>query len=364
MTGTQAAPVPDRTAPGPGLVRPSVAALRPYVPGEQPPGDDWIKLNTNENWFVAPTVLDAVASAATTSLRRYPDPVFSDLRARLSDRYGVVADRIICGNGSDDILTLLIRACAGEGDRVAYGEPSYSLYETLVQVQNAAAVPVPMGTDWDLPVDGLLAIDAPLTLVTTPHAPSGTPFALGDLERLAAGLSGVVAFDEAYVDFGADSALSFIDRHPNAVVVRTMSKAFGLAGMRLGYAFGSPEVIDALYRIKDSYNVDVLTQVAGCAALDAWDEYATVNRATAARRDRVATALRADFGWHVWPSATNFLLATPRDADAPEVARRLKGERILVRYFGRARLDRSLRISIGSDAEMDRLLAALTRILG
>lgn len=354
MTGTRSTP----------LVRPSVEVLNPYVPGEQPQADGWIKLNTNENWFVAPSVLDSVAKAATNDLRRYPDPVCSDLRARLEARYRVPASQIICGNGSDEILTLLIRACAGEGDRIAFGEPSYSLYETLAQIQNAAPVGVPMGRSWELPVDALIAIGAPLTLVTTPHAPSGTPFALADLERVASGLAGMVAFDEAYVDFGGESALAFLDRHPNAVVVRTMSKSFGLAGVRLGYAFGSPPVIDALYKIKDSYNVDHMTQVAACAALDAWDEYATVNLETASRRDRVADALRDRFGWHVWPSATNFVLATPLDADAAVIARRLKSERILVRHFGRARLDRSLRISIGSESEMSRFLDVLESVVG
>jgi histidinol-phosphate aminotransferase len=346
------------------LIRSSVEALDPYVPGEQPQGDGWIKLNTNENWFVAPSVLEAVARAATTDLRRYPDPVFVALRSRLEARYGVPADQIICGNGSDEILALLIRACAGEGDRIAFGDPSYSLYETLTQIQNACPVGVPMGPSWELPVDALLAVDAPLTFVTTPHAPSGTAFGLADLERLASGLSGVVVFDEAYVDFGGASALAFLARHSNAVIVRTMSKAFGLAGIRLGYAFGSPEVIGSLYKIKDSYNVDHLSQVAGCAALDAWDEYAVVNRETAMRRDRVAETLAGQFGWHVWPSATNFLLTTPVDADAAIVAQRLKAERVLVRYFGRARLDRSLRISVGSETEMHRFLDVLQTIVG
>jgi histidinol-phosphate aminotransferase len=345
------------------LIRPSVASLHAYVPGEQPHGDGWIKLNTNENWFVALEVLEAVAKAATTGLRRYPDPIFTDLRARLESRYGVPRSQIICGNGSDEILTLLIRACAGEGDRVAFGDPSYSLYETLAQIQNAAPVGVPMGPAWELPVDELLAIDAPLTFVTNPHAPSGNPFALRDLERLAFGLSGVVAFDEAYVDFGGESAIALLDRHPNIVVIRTMSKAFGLAGMRLGYAFGSSAIIDALYRIKDSYNVDVLSQVAGCAALDAWEAYAVSNRETAERRDRVADTLRNHYGWHVWPSATNFLLATPIDTDVAIIAQRLRAERILIRHFDRPRLNRSLRISIGSEAEMARFLDVLKAVV-
>ena len=349
---------------GAGLIRPSVQALKAYVPGEQPQGDGWIKLNTNENWFVSPSVLESVARAATHDLRRYPDPVCTGLRIRLSARYGVEASRIICGNGSDELLTLLIRAIAGEGDRIAFTEPSYSLYDVLTNIQNAASVAVPLGDQWQLPVGELVAVNAPLTFITTPHAPSGTAYPLTELEAITAGCTGVVVFDEAYVDFGGDTALSLLDRYPNVVVLRTMSKAFGLAGMRLGYAFGSEEVIDALYRIKDSYNVDHLTQVAGCAALDAWDEYARVNRDTALRRDWVASELQRRFGWKVWPSATNFILVEVENADASEIVSRLKRDQILVRYFARPRLDRSMRISVGSDAEMDRLLAALDRVMG
>ena len=265
---------------GAGLVRQSVQSLKSYVPGEQPQGAGWTKLNTNENWFVSPSVLSAVAAAATHDLRRYPDPVCTDLRVKLSARYGIDPGQIICGNGSDELLTMLIRAVAGEGDRIAFTEPSYSLYETLSHIQNAAPVPVPLLDGWQLPVHELVAVNAPLTFITTPHAPSGTAYLLSDLEAIAAGCAGVVVFDEAYVDFGGDTALPLLERYPNVVVLRTMSKAFGLAGMRLGYAFGSRELIGALYKIKDSYNVDLLTQVAGCAALDAWDEYARVNHET------------------------------------------------------------------------------------
>ena len=349
---------------GAGLVRPSVQALKPYVPGEQPQGAGWIKLNTNENWFVSPSVLSAVVAAATHDLRRYPDPVCTDLREKLSARYGIDSQQIICGNGSDELLTMLIRAIAGEGDRIAFTDPSYSLYETLSHIQNAAPVPVPLGDGWQLPVQELIAVNAPLTFITTPHAPSGTAYRLSDLEAIAAGCAGVVVFDEAYVDFGGDTAIPLLDRYPNVVVLRTMSKAFGLAGMRLGYAFGSRQLIGALYRIKDSYNVDLLTQVAGCAALDAWDEYARVNQETAVRRDRVAAELHRRFGWRVWPSATNFILVEVDDADASEIVSRLKTEQILVRYFHRPRLDRSMRISVGSEAEMDLLLAALDRVVG
>ncbi|MEY4408522.1 MAG: hypothetical protein RL345_2988, partial [Chloroflexota bacterium] len=158
---------------GAGLVRPSVQALKPYVPGEQPQGAGWIKLNTNENWFVSPSVLAAVAAAATHDLRRYPDPVCTDLRVKLSARYGIDSQQIICGNGSDELLTMLIRAIAGEGDRIAFTDPSYSLYETLSHIQNAAPVPVPLGDGWQLPVQELVAVNAPLTFITTPHAPSG-----------------------------------------------------------------------------------------------------------------------------------------------------------------------------------------------
>ena len=347
-----------------GLVRERVAVLHAYVPGEQPQEPGWIKLNTNENPYMAPAIAEAVAEAATDALRLYPDPLCLELRQALSARYAVPPEQIICGNGSDELLTLAVRATAGEGDRVAYAEPTYSLYETLAQIQGAFPVPVELGADWALPIDDLAAVGAKLTLVANPNAPTGTPCSLETLSALAGAMSGVLLVDEAYVDFGGQTALPLLSEHENLLVVRTMSKAFGLAGVRLGYAFGSADLIGALYKIKDSYNVDRLTQVAGIAALHTYDEARANNDEICARRDRVGATLSERFGWHVWPSATNFLLVDTSPRPARQVFEALKARRVLVRYFERPRLDSCLRVSIGSQSDMDAFVRALERLVG
>lgn len=341
------------------MIRSNVVALEPYVPGEQPQEPGWIKLNTNENPFMARGIVEAVAEATTDALRFYPDPLCLVLREKLAARYAVPVRQIICGNGSDELLTLTLRLAAGEGDRVAFPWPSYSLYESLARIQNAFPVAIPLGPQWELPAPELARTGARVTLVANPNAPTGTSYRADELSWLAGALEGLLVVDEAYIDFGGESALRLIEQHENVVVLRTMSKAFGLAGMRLGYGFGSPAVVDALYKIKDSYNVDRLTQVAGIAALEAHDEAMANNREIAARRDRVAEQLRGRFQWHVWPSATNFLLVHTAPQPARAVYEGLKAQRILVRYFDTPRLADCLRISIGSETEM----AALVRVL-
>ena len=333
------------------------------MPGEQPQEPGWVKLNTNENPFVPAGVVEAVAEAVTDALRLYPDPLCVELRQKLSERYGVPTPQIICGNGSDELLTLAVRVAAGEGDRIAFPDPSYSLYETLARIQNGCPVPVAMGPNWELSVDRLAAAGAKLTLVANPNAPTGTPLTLDEVERLAEACEGLLLVDEAYVDFGGQTALPLVSRHLNVLVLRTMSKAFGLAGMRLGYAFGAPAVIEALYKIKDSYNVDRLTQVAGCAALDAYDEAMANCRAIAARRDQLAALLRERFGFHVWPSATNFLLVDTGARGARQVYEGLKRQQVLVRYFAKPRVENCLRITVGTEAELAALVDALERVL-
>ena len=346
------------------VIRDNVHALHAYVPGEQPQESGWVKLNTNENPFIHPAIAEAVAEAATDALRLYPDPLCLELRAALSQRYGVPPEQIICGNGSDELLTLAVRATVGEGDRVAYPDPTYSLYETLTRIQNGFPVPVPLGPEWELPVDALAAVGAKLTMVVSPNAPTGTPYALETLSALASGLDGVLLVDEAYVDFGGQTALPLVRTHENVLVLRTMSKAFGLAGVRLGYAFGPPALVEALYKIKDSYNVDRLTQVAGVAALKSYDDTAASNRALAERRDRIAALLTERFAWRVWPSAANFILADTSPRPARALYEELKAQRVLVRYFARPRLDTCLRITIGSDSDMKTFVTALERLVG
>jgi histidinol-phosphate aminotransferase len=347
----------------PAWLRPNVAALDPYVPGEQPREPGWVKLNTNENPLVLPEVVEAVAEAATDAIRTYPDPLCTALREALGARYGLPPESVLCANGSDELLTLVVRAAAGEGDRVAFPDPGYSLYETLARIQNAFPVPIPFGPAWELPVDQLAAAGARLTLVTNPNAPSGTPFRLDELDALARQVEGLLVIDEAYVDFGGETALPLVRRYDHVAVLRTMSKAFGLAGMRLGYAFGAPATIAALRTVQDSYPVDRITQEAGLAAVRHFDAALANCREIAARRDRYAALLRERFGWTVWPSATNFLLVETAPQAAPEVFEGLRRHRVLVRYFSRPRLAGALRISIGSEPEMAALVRALEELL-
>ncbi|HEX2035549.1 MAG TPA: histidinol-phosphate transaminase [Chloroflexota bacterium] len=346
-------------------IRPNVEALQPYVPGEQPQEPGWIKLNTNENPFLAPAVIDAVAEAVGDTLRLYPDPECRALREALGRRYGFPPAQIICGNGSDELLTLAVRAAVGEGDRVVFPDPSYSLYQTLAQIQHAMPLPVALGPQWELPVESLVAAGGRLTLVANPNAPTGTPYRLQELDALAGGVPGLLLIDEAYVDFGGETALPLLERHENVLVLRTMSKAFGLAGVRLGYAFGTPATIIALRKVQDSYPVDRLTQEAAVAALGAYEAAMDQNRELAARRDRYAALLRDRWGWRVWPSAANFFLVETTGHPAREIFEGLKARRILVRYFtGHPRLEGSLRISVGAEAEMDALVEALEGMLG
>jgi len=342
-----------------------VAALAPYVPGQQPQEPGWIKLNTNEHPHVLPQVLAAIRAAVTEAVRLYPDPLCTAVRARLSQRYGVPPEQIICGNGSDELLGLLMRASVGEGDRVVFPSPTYSLYRTLAEIQNATPVAVELGADFSLPVAALCAAGGKLTFVAHPNAPTGRPVPREQFAALCAGLDGIVVADEAYVDFGAQSALPLLERYPNLVVVRTLSKGFALAGLRFGYAFGSPELIGGLYKVKDSYNVNRLTQAAALAALEHYEEAMAANREVAARRDRVMAQLQEQFGgrgWQVYPSQANFFLVDTGHDPARWVYKELQRQRILVRYFQQPRLEHCLRISVGSEAEMAALVAALGRL--
>jgi histidinol-phosphate aminotransferase len=345
------------------FVQPHILRLTGYVPGEQPRDRTYVKLNTNENPYPpSPRVVAALHEAIGDSLRLYPDPLAKALRATASTVYGVPADHILVGNGSDELLTLLVRACVGAGDRVAYASPTYSLYPTLVALQDGVAVEVPFGDDRALPTARLCALDQRLTFVCNPNAPSGTLVPLTAIEELARSAPGLLVVDEAYIDFATPgaTALPLIGPYPNVVVLRTFSKSFSLCGMRVGLAFGSPRLLAELGKVKDSYNVSRLGQVAATAALDdyAWMEE-NVARVRATRTE-LAGALR-DRGFEVSPSETNFILAR-RPGQANSVAalhRGLRDHGVLVRYFDVPELRDALRVTVGTPEETAALLDAL-----
>ena len=349
------------------LIRREIRAMPGYTPGEQLPGA--IKLNTNECAYPpSPRVMEMLGRIADNSLRLYPDPVSRRLREAAAARYGVSPDQVLAGNGSDDCLTILYRAFLAPGDRVICPWPTYGLYDTLATLQGAAMATTPFVVSadqrhWTLPP--ALAVDpAKLILIANPNNPSATSIPVDELRGLAAATSGVLVVDEAYVDFAEEPAslLPYLDQHPNLIVLRTFSKSFSLAGARLGLLFAAPSLVAQLTKVKDSYNVNVLTQALGTVALEDRAYHQDIVRKTRAERARLEAALGA-LGLR-WPaSQANFLLCDVGD-EAEAVYRTLKRDGILVRWWDTPELATRLRITVGKPEENDRLVAALKLLLG
>jgi histidinol-phosphate aminotransferase len=332
-----------------------------YVPGEQPQDRRYVKLNTNENPYPpSPRVLAAVRGAATEELRLYPDPLANAVRDRAAAAYGVRRENVLVGNGSDELLNLIVRACVGTGDRVVYPYPTYSLYDTLVVIQQGEIVHVPYPADFSLP-DGLAEARGRVTFVCHPNSPSGTPVAVERIDALARAVAGLLVVDEAYVDFASASALPLLGRHDNLVILRTFSKAFSLAGMRIGLGFGSADVIENLLKVKDSYNVTRASIAAAAAALDDYEWMRANVARICATRTRLTVALR-ERGFVVLPSEANFVLARRPGQSLEPLYEGLKAGGVLVRYFATAELFDALRITVGADEEIDALIAALDAI--
>ncbi len=344
--------------------RPAVDQLEAYVPGEQPPGDaDIVKLNTNENPYPpSPRALAALAGVGAERLRRYPHPLADTFRQSAADVLGVEPDWILAGNGSDDLLTMLFRAVTGAGRPVAYPAPTYVLYRTLAAIQGAPVVEVPFDEEYMLPVAALAAAGAALTLVANPNSPSGTAATPDQLASLADRTTGVLAVDEAYVAFAGASALDLVRRHGHVIVLRTLSKSHGLAGLRLGYGIAHPDLLSGLSRVKDSYNVDAVAAAVGAAAIrDVAYTRETVERIRATRT-RLGEALAAR-GFRVWPSEANFVLARPADGNARRIYEDLKRRGVLVRYFAEPGLADKLRITVGTEEQTTRLLSCLAELM-
>jgi histidinol-phosphate aminotransferase len=340
-----------------------IRATPAYVPGQQPAaGAQVVKLNTNENPYPpSPRVLEAMERGVAETIRLYPDPDATALRRQASLVYGVPIDSILVGNGSDELLSLVVRAVVEPAQAVAYPVPTYSLYRTLVDLHAARAAEVPFPGDWSIP-PALADVGAPLTFLCNPNSPSGTFVPVAAIAALARQVRGVLVVDEAYVDFASDHALRLLPEHPNVLVLRTFSKSFSLAGLRVGLAFGNPELIDGLRTVKDSYNVNRLTQLGAEAALT---DLPTMQRHVA-RIQATRTALTAALerlAFVVPPSEANFVLARSPGRSMGPVVQALAARGILVRHFAVPGLDDALRITVGTDQEIALLLAALREVL-
>lgn len=342
-------------------VRSAVRELAGYVPGEQPQNGRVIKLNTNENPYPpSPRVQAAIVAAAASALQRYPDPLATDVRRRAAGRYQVAPEQVLVGNGSDELLGLVMRACVGPGTRVAYAVPTYSLYDTLVMLQEGVSIQIAYEQDWTLPV-GLQACDAVVTFICHPNSPSGTAVPVAAIEELARATRGLVVVDEAYVDFADETALPLASRLANVLVLRSFSKSFSLAGLRVGLAIGPADLIAQLARIKDSYNVNRLSLAAAAAALEDYGSMeANVGRIRETRARLAAGLLR--LGFDVVPSQANFVFARRPGRDLTPLHEALRARGVLVRHFPTAELRDGVRITVGTEEETAVLLDALASI--
>jgi len=345
--------------------RKNIEAMEGYVPGEQPGrGDDVVKLNTNENPYPpSPAVAAVLESFDAESLRRYPDPLCRAFREAAAEVHGVSPENIIVGNGSDDILTIATRCFVPEGGRIAKVAPSYTLYRTLAAIQGAECAEIPLEDDFSLPADTAeAAAGASLFFLPRPNAPTGTVFDKRAVGELCGRFGGIVLIDEAYAAFADDDCLDLPFEYPNAIVSRTLSKSHSLAGIRLGYAIASEELIAGMMKVKDSYNVNALTQALGVAAIRDAGYLAESVRKIRANRAALSAGL-AEMGFDVVESGANFVLASPPDGDGEGLYRRLKAEGILVRWFDEERVRRYVRITVGTEKEMEALLSAAGRVL-
>ncbi|HRU04763.1 MAG TPA: histidinol-phosphate transaminase [Candidatus Brocadiia bacterium] len=344
------------------LFRPAIESMSGYTPGEQPQEAGFVKLNTNENPYPpSPAVLDALREWIGPKLRLYPDPLASAVRERAARRHGVTPDRVLVGNGSDDLLTIVMRSFVDPGQAVAYATPTYSLYGVLAGIQGGVLRTAPYTREFTLP-EALFAPGAAVTLVASPNSPSGTVTPIAELRRLARAVSGVLVVDEAYVDFAETDCMSLASEAENVIVLRSFSKSFALCGLRLGYAVASRALIAGMMKVKDSYNVNRLAAVAGAAALDDMGWMRSSAEKVKATRRRLTEALEG-MGWFVYPSQANFVLArAPGSVSAKAVYEGLKAKKVLVRYFAQPMIDDCLRISVGTDEEIDTLLRRMKEL--
>ncbi|MEA5573076.1 histidinol-phosphate transaminase [Calothrix sp. UHCC 0171] len=344
--------------------RTNIAAMSAYIPGEQPkPGSQIIKLNSNENPYPpSPAVLTVLQNFNSEWLRRYPNAYGEDFRQAASQVLDIPSDWIIVGNGSDELLNVVMRACTEPERKVAYPTPTYVLYSTLTQMQSAELVEIPYGENYEFPLDELIATNADVTFIATPNSPSGHVVSIDELRKLASKLSGVLVIDEAYVDFAQENALNLVQEFENVISIRTLSKGYSLAGVRLGFGIANPNLLSGLYKVKDSYNIDAIAIAVGVAAISDQVYKNTCVAKVKVSRTKLSIDLQ-QLGFRVWDSQTNFLLVQPPQANAEYLYQKLKEQGILVRYFQQPGLDDKLRITIGTDKENQLLIKALFNLM-
>ena len=344
--------------------RTNITAMTGYLPGEQPQGSKLIKLNTNENPYpCSPKVLAAIGHAIKAGLQKYPDPSATAFRQRAGEQLGIDPDWILCGNGSDDLLTIVTRTLVDAGDTVRYPNPSYVLYKTLAEIQGAESDVVNFQPDWSLSE----AFTAPhdrlkLAYLANPNSPSGTVLPPKEVAKIAEALPCPLLVDEAYADFAETNCLELVAQNEKIMVSRTLSKSYALAGLRFGFLIAQPQLIEQFAKVKDSYNCDALAIAGATAAIDDRQWFEQTLSAILATRARLAEEL-TKLGFVCTPSQANFVWCRHPEHSAETLYQQLKTSGVLVRYMKYPNWDDGLRVTVGTDEQVDAFLTILAGLL-
>jgi histidinol-phosphate aminotransferase len=339
--------------------RPEIEEMTGYVPGEQPQGGDFIKLNTNENPYAPSPAIARAIQETVGRLQKYPDPMAEVFRARAGDVLGVAPEWILCGNGSDDILTIVTRALVGAGQLLRLPYPSYILYRTLAQLQGARSEEVYFNADWSLSdAFSKASRDLRLVFLANPNSPSGTMISPEKVREVAERLPCPLLVDEAYVDFAAENCLALVAQSEKIMVSRSLSKSYALAGLRFGYLVARPAIIEQLVKVKDSYNCDALSIAAATAAIGDQQWLAENRSKILATRRRLVAGMRT-LGFVTVDSQANFVWSTHPQRPARALYEQLKRQYILVRYMDYPGWGDGLRVSVGTGEQIDALLERL-----
>lgn len=339
--------------------RKNIERMQGYVPGIQPRGEGWLKLNTNENPFPpSPDVIEALSRALDGSLSLYPDPAADELRVTIARICRVKPDMVIAGNGSDEILSIITRSFLSAGKRALILHPTYSLFETLITIQGAGIIRQKLDPDFNIQ-DELFTKKADCAFIANPNPQAGTLFSREQMARLARTIGGILVIDEAYVDFAPRNCLPLVKKYGNVIVTRSLSKSYSLAGLRVGFAIAQPSIVEGMMKVKDSYNLNRLSQVAAVAALKDRERFKKNVGEIIRQRKFLSGALKT-LGFRVMPSAANFLLATPPNGiTAAQLYRELLERKVLIRYFDTKELRDYVRITVGSGGQNNDLLKAI-----
>ena len=348
----------------------TVKELTPYVPGEQPKLSQLIKLNTNESPYgPSPKALAAIAAANTEALRLYPDPNSDALKQSIAKLHGLTANQVFVGNGSDEVLAHVFLGLLKHEHPILFPDITYSFYPVYCKLSGIAFDNIPLSDDFSISVADYLKKNNGRNggiIFPNPNAPTGRALPLKDIETLLqSNQDSVVVVDEAYVDYGTDSAIALVHQYPNLLVTRTLSKSYALAGLRVGYAVGHSDLIEALERVKNSFNsypIDKLAMAGAIAAIEDQDYLKKISQAVIKTRENLIQSLNT-LGFETIPSSANFIFTKHPKHDAAVVAAKLREKHIIVRHFKLPRIDQYLRITIGTDEQCDELVKAIKEIL-